>query len=753
MRKILLLSFLFVNIFSFAQNDREVIKKIDDLNASALILYNDKQIVEAFKVFNKAKALADSIEDDYGAATANFSLGNIYYLMQNYESAKVHYDLTLDALKGINDYYLISAAYLNLAKIFKEQNNYDVSVRYLKKALQNSIVGSGMSVIDKQNVQNIYFESGINLCELYIENNKLDEALIKLLEYGNYLKVNAIKPKLESYYNFVYGMYFTKKAFYNTAREKFGEAILLLEQNNKETDLDLMSNIYMQLSISFAKSGKNEAAYTALLEHINYQNKFYKEDKDARDLIIKSQFLIEDYKNEAETANYQRLQQLEIANKFKKINIVIFISLLLLVISLLVIYKGAYSKIKLSDTLKQKNLELEIAKDNALKASELKTKFISNVSHELRTPLYGVVGISTLLLNEKKDLSERDTKYLESLKYSGDYLLNLVNDILQMNKIEAQKIELKNVSVNLKALAQSITDSFGYKLQESGNQIKIAIDEGVPEFVKVDKVRISQVLINLIANSIKFTQSGVINLRIKLLKLGDKKVTLRFEVEDDGIGVPKDKFKTIFNNFSQLGNETNTSYQGTGLGLSITKSIVQLLGSKIELESEVGQGAKFSFNVELEIDKKKKSILDANRFKKIDGDTDSKFNILIAEDNKINQIVTKNLLIGQNYSCEVVNNGAEAVEKVKLNNYDLILMDINMPKMNGYDATAAIREFDKEIPIIALTAADVEEVMHNFKTIGFNDIITKPFDNYEFFQTIAFHIEITNYRRGKAGFL
>lgn len=118
MRKILLLSFLFVNIFSFAQNDREVIKKIDDLNASALILYNDKQIVEAFKVFNKAKALADSIEDDYGAATANFSLGNIYYLMQNYESAKVHYDLTLDALKGINDYYLISAAYLNLAKIF-----------------------------------------------------------------------------------------------------------------------------------------------------------------------------------------------------------------------------------------------------------------------------------------------------------------------------------------------------------------------------------------------------------------------------------------------------------------------------------------------------------------------------------------------------------------------------------------------------------------------------------------------------------
>lgn len=209
-------------------------------------------------------------------------------------------------------------------------------------------------------------------------------------------------------------------------------------------------------------------------------------------------------------------------------------------------------------------------------------------------------------------------------------------------------------------------------------------------------------------------------------------MTLRFEVEDDGIGVPKDKFKTIFNNFSQLGNETNTSYQGTGLGLSITKSIVQLLGSKIELESEVGQGAKFSFNVELEIDKKKKSILDANRFKKIDGDTDSKFNILIAEDNKINQIVTKNLLIGQNYSCEVVNNGAEAVEKMKLNNYDLILMDINMPIMNGYDATAAIREFDKEIPIIALTAADVEEVMHNFKTIGFNDIITKPFDNYEF---------------------
>ncbi|WOD42361.1 ATP-binding protein [Hwangdonia lutea] len=745
MKTNLLVSFLLVTTLVFGKTDREIIKEIDQKNASALILFNNQQIVKSFKEFIHAKALSDSIQDNYGSATANFHLGNIYYLMENYKSAQEHYQLTLDVLKELDDDYLVSSSFLNLAKIFRDQNKYNKSIEYFEKALQFSVAKRGLQTAEKENLQNIYVEAKINLCELYIEKNSLDEALINLLKLGNYLKTNSVNSSLEGYFNYVYGIYYAKKELYNNASNKFREAIFSLNEHNEEVDLALMSDIYMQLSIALAKSGKSTEAYITLLEQNNYKDQLSNEEKNRHDLILKSKFLIEDYKNEAKTANIARLEQMEIANKFKKINIIFFITLLLLVVSFIVIYKSYSSKIKLSKTLKLKNNELQLAKDEALKTSELKSKFISNVSHELRTPLYGVVGITSLLLNERKNLSERDRKYLQSLKYSGDYLLNLVNDILQANKMEAQKIELKNVSVNLKSLMQRIVDSFEYRLQESNNIIKLSIDEEIPEYIKVDKVRMSQVLLNLIGNSIKFTESGVIDLRIKLLNLDEEKVSLRFEIEDNGIGIPEDKFKTIFDNFSQLGNENNTNYQGTGLGLSITQNIIQLFESQIELESEVGKGTKFSFNIDFEIDQESKTVVDLNAPKKVKLNKGNKYKILIVEDNKINQIVTKNLLVKQNYACDIVDNGLKAVEIMKAkNSYDLILMDINMPVMNGNDATVAIRQFNKEIPIIALTAADIEEVKQDFDIIGFNDIITKPFDNYEFFQTIASHIQNSN---------
>jgi signal transduction histidine kinase/CheY-like chemotaxis protein len=549
---------------------------------------------------------------------------------------------------------------------------------------------------------------------------------------------------LQVYYNYIYGLYYTKKELFNSANTKFREAIFLLEGNKEDIDLALISNIYMQLSISLAKSGKSTEAYITLLQHNNYKNQLSSEEKNRQDLILKSKFLIEDYKNEAEAANIERLHQLEIANKFRKINIAIIITLLLLVISIIAIYKSYRSKGKLSKILEAKNKELEIAKDEALKTSELKSKFISNVTHELRTPLYGVVGISSLLL-ENNTLSNRDKKHLKSLKYSGDYLLNLVNDILQVGKMEANKIELKNVSVNLKEVLDDITNSFSYRLVETNNKIKISIDTNVPHQIKCDKVRLSQILINLIGNSVKFTSSGVINLRVKLLSLDTKNVGLCFEVEDNGAGIPKEKFDVIFDNFSQL-DDSNVNYQGTGLGLSITKNLIELFGSEIRLESTLNVGTKVSFEVDFELDNNISEVNaeDAQSMVKKLSNTKSQYKILVAEDNKINQVVTKNLLKKKGYSCTIVQNGKEAVEEVKANEFDLVLMDINMPVMDGNEATKAIRQFDKALPIVALTASDIDEIRQSCMTIGYNDIVIKPFDNYEFFQIINQNIQ--NYR-------
>ena len=725
---------------TFGKEDRDIIKQIDNINSSALKSYKNDEIVKSFKEFISAKELSDSIQDQYGSATANFNLGNIYYLMENYASAQEHYQLTLNVLKTINDNYLMSSSYLNLAKIFRVQKEYGKSIQYFEKALQYSVINKGLNVSEKEQIQNVFFEARINLCEIYIGRNNLDEALLNLLKLGDYLKTNTVNANIEGYYKYIYGTYSAHNELYNSANTKFREAIILLEGNNEEKDLALLSNVYMQLSISLAKAGKSTEAYITLLEHNSYKDKLLNEEKNRQDLIIKSKFLIEDYKNEAESANASRLQQLEIANKFKKINTIIFITLLLLVGSIIAIYKSYNSKRKLSKTLEVKNSELEIAKNEALKTSELKSKFISNVSHELRTPLYGVVGITSLLL-ENSSLNNSDKKHLKSLKYSGDYLLNLINDILQVGKMEANKIELKNVSVNLKDLLGDIVNSFDYRLVETNNEIKISIDNYVPEHIKCDKVRLSQILINLIGNSVKFTANGVINLRVKLLSLDTNNVGLGFEIEDNGMGIPKEKFDMIFDNFSQL-EDSNLNYQGTGLGLSITKNLIELFKSEIKLESEVGVGTKISFELDFELDKAKTKIISGFDAKanKIEN-SENKYRILVAEDNKINQVVTKNLLKKHGYFCTIVQNGQEALEEVKKNQYDLVLMDINMPVMNGNEATMAIRKFNRSVPIIALTAADIDEIGQKCKSIGYNDIIIKPFDNYEFFQVINQNVQ------------
>jgi signal transduction histidine kinase/CheY-like chemotaxis protein len=577
---------------------------------------------------------------------------------------------------------------------------------------------------------------------VYIETNLLEKALIYLLRAEENLNQYSADSNSRGYYNYTFGLYFMKKDMFNNAITKFENALTILEGNkniNGQDNLLLIVNTYEKLAVAFNKEDLNGQAYNAILKYNSFKDVFINETKEEQNFIANSNFLIEDYKKDAQIANTERIEQVEITNYFKNINFIISIALFLFFILLITLYKNYISKRKLTHTLRVQNIHLEHARNEAEKSSQLKSKFISNVTHELRTPLYGVVGITSLLL-ENNDLSERDNKFLNSLKYSGDYLLNLINDILQVSKIESQNIELKNTSVSLNKLITNIVDSFNYKLQETNNKIKVSIDSLLPDQIKCDNVRLSQVLINLIGNSVKFTESGNINIRVKLLKLNADTVDMRFEIEDTGCGIPEHKFDTIFDTFSQLDENNNVNYQGTGLGLSITKNIVELFDSEIELSSIVGEGSTFSFNVSFEIDK---SITNNVQHKGLVKTIPLKesYSILIAEDNKINQIVTQNLLKKNNFKSVVVGNGLEAVELLKTENFDLILMDINMPIMDGYKATEAIREFNSEIPIVALTASDVESMRKGIVNKGFNDIISKPFDNYEFFQVIETNIE------------
>lgn len=748
MKTILLICFLHASTLAFCQGEKDIIIQIDSMNSQALNYYDNNDIVNALNSINKAKQLSESINDSYGTALSNFTQGRIYNTIQEFDAAESRFEASFKAAIKINDNYLIANSFLNLGRLNKQKKSFSVELSYLENALKYASIGDIKDHDNKDTQQEILFQIHLELCQVYLEKNLPEDALIYLFRAEENLNHFEANSDSLGYYYYTYGLYFLKKELYNNAITKFEEVLNLLEDdkmNPSQDSLLLLTSAYEKLALAFNKGGLNEQAYNAILKYNSYKDIFIKETKEEQNFIANSKFLIEDYKNDAHIANTERIEQVEITNQVKNINFIISIALILFFILIIALYKNYISKRKLTNILKVQNLHLEHARNEAVKSSQLKSKFISNVTHELRTPLYGVVGITSLLL-ENNDLSERDNKFLNSLKYSGDYLLNLINDILQVSKIESQKIELKSTSVSLKELIKNIVDSFEYKLQETNNKINVSIDGLVPNQIKCDNVRLSQVLINLIGNSVKFTESGNINLRVKLINLNTDTVNLRFEIEDSGCGIPEHKFETIFDNFSQLDENTNINYQGTGLGLSITKKIVELFNSKIELNSKVGVGSTFSFNVSFEIDKATKNDFEQKDLVKTIP-LMGPYRILIAEDNKINQIVTQNLLKKNNFIPVIVNNGLEALKAIETEEFDLILMDINMPIMDGNVATKAIREFNTQIPIIALTAADVENIREDCLEIGFNDIISKPFDNYEFFQIIETNIEQSKSRK------
>lgn len=738
MKTNVLFSFLLTLSFfySFGNNDREVIKQIDSINNLALNYYHKNDILNSFTEFNKAVKISDSINDYYGNAVANFTLGKIYMQMQNYVSAEVSFLKMQKFSFQIEDNFLIANSYLNLGKLYAEQHKNKDVIKLLNKAYEYALKGDIKDLNNTNNQQEVLFNINMSLCKFYLDKNNSEKAITYLLSSKNNLEQLSFNTYNKSKFNYYYGVYYLNKNLYNLANEKFEIAKNTLITENKIPKNNLLiSNIYKDYSFSLQKIEKSDLAYEMLLLRDDALNKYNDAKAINQSNISKYKLQIEIYKQEAKWANDGKILQEQITQKAKDYNIYLIIAASLLLISFITLLINFLSKRKLSNVLKVQNKELEVAKNVAEESSKLKSRFISNVSHELRTPLYGVVGLTSIML-ENNNLNKEDTKHLKSLKYSGDYLLNLINDILHVGKIESNKVELNNTSVNIKSLIQDVTDSFDYGLEESNNKIHILIDDCIPEYVMCDKLRLTQVLFNLIGNSVKFTQNGNIYIKAILKEANEEHVEIRFEVNDDGPGIPKEKQATIFENFTQLNENSNTNYQGAGLGLSITNKIVGLFNSHIELESEEGKGSTFSFDVNFKIDYKS---IEANKEKQVKSmSSDFKnIKILIAEDNKINQIVTSTLLKKQNFKFDIVDNGLKALEAFKSNDYDLILMDINMPIMNGNQATLEIRKFNNEIPIVALTASNQEELIRNKMNIGFDDIITKPFDNDLFFHTIV----------------
>jgi signal transduction histidine kinase/CheY-like chemotaxis protein len=379
--------------------------------------------------------------------------------------------------------------------------------------------------------------------------------------------------------------------------------------------------------------------------------------------------------------------------------------------------------------LNDKLTEAVIAAEESSKA---KTYFLSTISHELRTPLNGVIGMSNVLLldNPRPDQAEN----LNMLKFSANNLLSLINDVLDINKIESGKIEIEYIPFKIYDLLKNIHAGFKNKAIEKGLDFELMAAEDLKQLAIVgDPTRLTQILGNLIENALKFTAEGRVELLIKSISRNDEDVTLHFRITDTGIGIPKEKQELVFESFVQASTSTTRKYGGTGLGLAIVKNLLELHKSKIYIESEIDLGTTFTFDITYKV---YDFYVEEIQHHKSETDMDiSNLKILVAEDNQMNILLMRKLLSKWNITPDFAQNGIEAVEAFKNANYDLILMDIHMPLMDGFEATHIIRNHDDpskaNVQIIALTASVALDVRTKIADAGINNFISKPFNPEE----------------------
>lgn len=670
-----------------AINYSKVNNKLDALSSQTFNLgklyYDVKKYEDAIEAFNMSISLSASLQPSPVQASTFYYLGMSYMKKGDFSKAKISFDKaqTLYETLGITN----TADLLNLQRgiIYKSKENLD-----LASTIFSTIIAKPENPANLDVKAEALYQIGT----------------IEMAQNRNNLALN--------YFN---------KAF---------------DLNAKNKNLEQKSDILLALSTVYEKMLDKNNAYTYLKQHNNL--------KESISLLDNERLGVDDYEKFKESERLEEISKInkeaklqEKTSKFSKLISILAIALIsILSLLSLSLYKNNIIRTRSNLLLEEKNKELILAKEKAEKASNARAEFLSTVSHELRTPLNAINGIAHLLLEENPKKSQLN--YLESLQFSGNYLTNFINDILEINKIDSSKVQIENINFNLKLLLENIQNSLKELASTNNNNFKLEIDPNIPDYLIGDPTKLSQILMNLINNALKFTHNGSVTVKSKLISLEDKKASIFFEVKDTGIGIPEDKLETVFESFSQGSIGINRKYGGTGLGLTIVKKLVKILGGDIKLESDVKKGSSFTFELPFKVakkplkaDKKSKTVNDSVLIGK---------KILVVEDNKINQMVSKKMLENKGVHCEIIDNGEEAIEISKNYKFDMILMDVHLPGINGTVATKKIREFDTITPIIALTAISLNENRKKLMSFGMNDVITKPFVPEDFYAVIAKHI-------------
>lgn len=674
---------------------------------------------EADKNLDKALELAEKLKNKKSEGIIYALKGRLRLLSNEPDNAIVSLNKAIEIQRITKDDGNLANSYKILAEVYARKKDYSQASDYFKSA------------------KNLFQQEGLNLG---LTETLLAEGKTYML-MGNYRKARSIieqclaeakkigSLKIQSDALISNGTVYSKLSDNDKALTYANEGLKIAQENNFTNTINegylVVSDINENLE-NFKLSREYLKLHIKLSDSLrNLKTANSSKDQELQHLVEEMDII----NKEVEEKKEKDEENDGVRTLTSILSVALITILSLLTLSL---YKNNNIRLKTNNMLHKKNGELIIAKEKAELASKTKANFLSTVTHELRTPLYAVTGLSNMLLEENP--KPEQIQHLKSLKFSGDYLLTFINDILQINKIEANKVEIEPESFNLKKKINNIVLALNNSANDNNIKIHFEFDKDLPENYIADQLKISQILINLIGNSIKFTKDGDIWIRVYKIEQKDSKYTLRFEVEDNGIGISQEKQDNMFESFSQGSIQINRKYGGTGLGLSIVKGLIDILKGKIYVRSELEKGTTFYFEIPLEYTTVEEA--KENKVTYFEGNAEdidlTNVKILVVEDNKINQMITKKILTKMNLKCDIIDNGEDAVDMIKAGTYDIILMDIHMPGISGMEATKRVRAFDKELTIFALTAVTIEDKMHEFDEAGFTDIIPKPFKQEEF---------------------
>jgi signal transduction histidine kinase/CheY-like chemotaxis protein len=693
------------------------------------------EIKETLADYFKCLKIREEIGYKSGIASSFNNLSHVFSIQGDTVRALSYLQKSLDIRKMLDDQQGIAQSLSNMGQLYLARKNINAALFCLEQSISIYNTLEGKNGLDKAltNIGDIHFVQK----EYEMARNNFEESLFLLRKAEDeeniahtILKIAAIDLVENNLVD----------------SEKKAKKALKIAVNNQYMSLESLCNEL--LSDIFNKKGDSKLAFEYYKKHIAIQEKI-------KNVTVQNQ--LAKYQFEYETAKEEEAKQIQVEENKKNSQQqrVLYIMLIaFLAASVAVLYYISYLRAKVNKNLEEKNKQVELALMRAEESENYKSQFLSNMSHEIRTPMNAIVGMSALLFDTPLD--EKQTAYTSAILNSSENLSLIINDVLDFSKLEQGKMSLESSPFSMQKTILDVFNTMRFKAEEKSLKFTYYIEKEVADYLIGDGFRLYQVLINLVSNAIKFTPKGSVSLFAEVIYYRFENNTnthqsIKFSVQDTGIGIPKEKIEDIFKSFQQANADTSRRFGGTGLGLSISQQLIALRGSKIEVESEVDNGSTFYFTLDYTLSSRE-AYLQAQGLEIIEEPIKLKsFNILLAEDNEYNRIVARESLqkVFVNATIHEVENGEKVLDILDSSDFDVILMDISMPEMDGYETTRAIRSSFPSpkcnIPIIALTAFTNKEEEEKIYAAGMNAHIYKPFKINDLVNIIAKNTSMTGF--------